>query len=519
MKTSTPIIFALVTFLACTSNRSEKADDPKSVQTYSIPKFVDSLAFQKMNDAFPVIEKIYRDQMEKNHFPSIAFGVIANGQLVYSGSFGKSNLKDSLPAGTKSLYRVASMSKSFTAMAILKLRDEGKLNLFDPVSKYIPEVISAGALTTDAPPINIQHLLTMSAGFPEDNPWGDRQLADTDQELLQLISLGISFSNVGGTTFEYSNLGFALLGKIITNISGMPYQKYITEKIMKPIGMNDSKWEHSEVPKDKLALGYRWEDDTWKEEALLHDGAYGAMGGLICSIEDFSKYVSLHLDAWPPRNSEETGPMKRSSIREMHQPWRFNNLFSDAKNRMGESCPTVSGYGYGLGWRKDCEGTVRISHSGGLPGFGSEWRIYPEYGVGVISFSNRTYGAPSAANAIALDTLIKMAGLKPRSLPPSEILNQRKNEIAKILQSWDEQHTNIFAENFFLDLSKEKWNTKAKKIMTEAGNIVSVSQVVPENQLRGSFSMVGVKKTIDVFFTLTPEAGALVQQLDVEVKE
>ena len=182
---------------------------------------------------------------------------------------------------------------------------------------------------------------------------------------------------------------------------------------------------------------------------------------------------------------------------------------------MGESCPTASGYGYGLNWRKDCKGTIRVAHSGGLPGFGSEWRIFPEYGVGVVSFSNLTYGAPSFANAMALDTLIHIAGLKPRILPPSKILEQRKNQIVKIIQSWEESGLGIFAENFFLDLSKERWKANTEKMLKEAGAVVSLGEIKAENQLRGEFSLICEKKTIRVFFTLTPEAGALVQQLDV----
>ena len=68
--------------------------------------------------------------------------------------------------------------------------------------------------------------------------------------------------------------------------------------------MNDSKWEYTEVPKEKFAPGYRWENEQWKEEPVLHDGIFGAMGGLICSSEDFSKYVAFHLSAWPPRDGE-----------------------------------------------------------------------------------------------------------------------------------------------------------------------------------------------------------------------
>lgn len=508
----------IVVTIGCTSKKAEVVTvNTGSVNQYSVPHFADTASFSNIEKVFPVIEKLYRDYAEKNHFPAISFGVIAGGQLVYSGSVGTANLATNTPATTRSLFRIASMSKSFTAMAILKLRDEGKLSLTDPVSKYIHEMNNAGALTKDAPTITIQNLLTMSAGFPEDNPWGDRQLDASDEELLKQVSEGISFSNVPGFAFEYSNLGFALLGKIISNVSGTTYQKYITNTIMKPLGMNDSKWEYDEVPKEQLALGYQWIDNEWKEIPLLHDGAYGAMGGLICSIEDFSKYVALHLAAWPARDEAEREPIRRSSIREMHQPWRFNNLFPDAKTRSGELCPVAIGYGYGLGWRKDCKGNVRISHSGGLPGFGSEWRIYPDYGIGVVSFSNHTYGAPGPPNAIVLDTLISMAGLKPRVLSPSHILNQRKEEIVKLLPAWPEAQTNIFAENFFLDESLERRRDATRKIFEEAGTIANVKPLEPENQLRGSFILEGEKKNVLIFFTLTPEKEALIQQLDLEL--
>jgi len=516
MKNLLPLLILVV--IGCTSKKNEVVSvNTSSVNRYAVPHFADTASFANIEKVFPVIEKLYRDYAEKNHFPAISFGVIAGGQLVYSGSVGTANIATNTPATTKSLFRIASMSKSFTAMAILKLRDEGKLNLTDPVSNYIPEMNGAGAPTKDAPAITIQHLLTMSAGFPEDNPWGDRQLDASDEELLKQVSEGISFSNVPGFTFEYSNLGFALLGKIISNVTGTPYQKYITDNIMKPIGMNDSKWEYDQVPKEQLALGYQWIDNEWKEIPLLHDGAYGAMGGLICSIEDFSKYVALHLTAWPARNADDQGPVRRSSIREMHQPWRFINLFPDAKTRSGELCPVAVGYGYGLGWRKDCKGNVRISHSGGLPGFGSEWRIYPDYGIGVVSFSNHTYGAPGPPNAIVLDTLISMAGLKPRVLSPSHILNQRKEEIVKLLPAWQEEQTNIFAENFFLDESLERRREATHKIFEEAGAITNVKALEPENQLRGSFILEGEKKNVLIFFTLTPEKEALIQQLDLEL--
>lgn len=512
MKKFITLVVPAVLFLACSAPTN--TDRPsKSKQHYAEP-IADSVDLGKLQAAFPVIDRIYKDYMDANHFPSIAYGVVVNGKLVHSGGYGLTNVDGNTSTSNSAMYRIASMSKSFTAMAILKLRDEGRLSLTDLVSKYVPEFSKVDALTTDAPSINIQHLMTMAAGFPEDNPWGDRQLGDSEADLIKLISEGLALSNVPGVQFEYSNLGFALLGKIIGKVSGIPYQQYITESIMKPLGMNDARWEYTEVPADKLAHGYRWEDDQWKEEKLEHDGIYGAMGGLICSMDDFSKYVAFHLAAWPPRNEPEAGPVKRSTVREMHQPWRFINIFPNNRNRNGAPCPSVAGYGYGLGWRKDCAGTVRIAHSGGLPGFGSEWRIYPDYGVGVISFANLTYGAPGSANAKAIDTLVYMAGLKPRTSPESAFLDQRKREIVYFMMDW-KADTTIFAENFFPDLSLERRKKQVSDLLAQAGGIISVSPVRAENQLRGTFTINCEKKKIEVFFTLTPEARPLVQQLDM----
>ena len=481
--------------------------------------FEDKVRLAKMKAAFPVMDKIFQDHFEKNHFPGMAYGIVADGQMIYSNAFGVANISTSTSSTVQTAFRIASMSKSFTALSILKLRDEGKLSLQDPVSKYIPELGKVKSLTKDSSPITIEHLLTMSAGFPEDNPWGDRQLDDTDAELIELINHGISFSDAPGLGFEYSNLGFGMLGKIVSTVSGKPYQQYINENILTPLGMKDSQWEYSEVSKEQLATGYRWEDEQWKEEPFLHDGAYGAMGGLICSVEDFSKYLQLHLSAWPPRNEEEASIIKRSSLREMHQLQRFGGLFPENKTRSGELCPVVSGYGYGLGYRRDCKDVVSIRHGGGLPGFGSEWRFFPDLGIGIVSLSNLTYGGMGSTNAKALDTLIYIANLKPRILPASTILLQRQNEVVELIQSWPPEKQSLLAENFFLDQSLYSWRKATTKILEESGKIIRINELNPENQLRGTFVIEGEKKNIEVFFTLTPEQTPLIQQLDLTLQE
>lgn len=490
------------------------------VATYQPPTFTDADRLKKLEPAFPIVEKLFRDVAEKRHIPGMAYGIVLDGKLVYSGGLGYTNVDKKIAATPKSLFRIASMTKSLTSMAVLKLRDEGKLRLDDPAEKYIPELKAHKYLTADAPKILVRNLLTHSAGFPEDNPWGDRQLADTDDDLTKLIQGGISNANVPSFAYEYSNLAFAMLGRIISTVSGKPYQQYITENILKPLGMNDTQWEYTKVPADRLALGYRWQEDgsgtgKWLDEPLLHDGSHGAMGGLITSIEDFSKYVAVHEAAWPPRNDVDNGPIKRSSIREMQQPWTFSGLAAQAKNSAGQVCPVTSGYGYGLGWNKNCVGLVGVGHSGGLPGFGSQWRILPEYGIGVISYGNVTYAGLGGVNTAVLDTLVALAKLQPRQLPVSPILAQRKAELLKLLPDWtNAERSGIFAENFFPDKSVAIRRKMVQDLYAKAGAIKRVGELIPENQLRGHFVMEGEKASIDVFFTLTPENPALIQQLD-----
>lgn len=212
-----------------------------------------------------------------------------------------------------------------------------------------------------------------AGGIPQDDPWADRLLGCTDDELMSIISSGLVSSSTVGTSFEYSNLGYAILGLLIKRVSGISYQEYITEKILLPLGMKDTVFEFNRVPTEKLALGYRWEENMWKIEPMLHDGAVGSMGGLITTIDDFAKYVCFHLSAWPPSDLSDDGPVRRSSVREMHQLTSFIAVSGEA----GNVSPTAAGYGYGLVVNTDTSGITSVRHAGGLPGFGSEYRCVP----------------------------------------------------------------------------------------------------------------------------------------------
>ncbi|HEV2353627.1 MAG TPA: serine hydrolase domain-containing protein, partial [Puia sp.] len=467
--------------------------------------------------AFPVIDRLYRDYAVRNRWPGLAYGIVANGKLIYSGNTGYSDIEKRIPVSSLTDFRIASMTKSFVTVAILQLRDSGKLRLDDPASLYIPDLKGQRGPASDAPEITIRNLLTHSAGFPEDNPWGDRQLADSDEQLMEMVRKGLSFSNSPGIGYEYSNTGFALLGYIVQKVSGEPYGQYINEHILKPLGMTHTYWEYTKVPADRLAHGYRWLNGKWVEQPMLHDGAYGAMGGLITTVEDFAKYEAFQLDAWPSRSGENQDVLKRSSRREMQQPSTFNNLNPGFAYFPGATgCPMVSFYGYGVRWSHDCKGRTMVGHTGGLPGFGSNWNTLPAYGIGVISCANLTYANTGAINLEVLDTLLAITRLRPRAVPVSRILQQRKSELVALLPDWQgAEKSASFAANFWLDYFVDSLRKECRQIFDRAGKIVHIGALQPDNNLRGQFVMEGERANVVVRFTLTPENPARIQEFRI----
>src|SRR3954470_7409471 len=161
---------------------------------YPPARFTDPQRPQKLEAAMPQVDELFRRYATGHKIPGMVWGVVIDGRLAHVAS---SN--PAVDAGT--VFRIASMTKSFTALAILKLRDEGKLSLEDPVSKWIPEFARMELPTRDTAPLRIRQILSHSAGFPEDNPWGDQQLGASDADLTQWLRRGIPFSTPPGTRY------------------------------------------------------------------------------------------------------------------------------------------------------------------------------------------------------------------------------------------------------------------------------------------------------------------------------
>lgn len=476
-------------------------------------QFADPQRRAKLATAFADIDRVFRAFVERAHVPGAAWGIVVDGELAHAGFAGVRDIATKAPVDADTVFRIASMTKSFTALAILKLRDEGRLSLDDPAERYVPELKDLKYPTTDSPRITIRHLLSHSEGFPEDNPWGDRQLARTDDEMSQMLRAGIPFSNAPGIAYEYSNYGFAILGRIVSRVSGRPYDEYIGDTILRPLGMTSTTLHASKVPANRLALGYRWEDERWKEEPQLPHGAFGAMGGMLTSVRDLSRYVGMFLSAWPPHDGPETAPIRRASLREMQQPSRPSGTRVTRDAATGAVRLASSSYGFGLGVQQTCDFRATVQHSGGLPGFGSLMRWLPDYGVGIVALGSLTYTGWGGVTGEALDALKKTGGLTPRAGQPSPALVQARDDVSRLILRWDDALADrIAAENLFEDRSKERRRAQIGESLARVGACSPPTRFdTVENGLRGDWTMTCERGNLRVAITLAPTMPPTVQ--------
>lgn len=479
-------------------------------------RFTDPDRQAKLESAFPQLERVAARWAEERGVPGLAWGIVIDSELAKFGSVGSRQVGEPLAIDEDTVFRIASMTKSFTALAILKLRDEGKLDLDAPVARYIPELASLAPPTRDSPPITVRHLLTHTAGFPEDNPWGDRQMELSEAELSRWLSGNIPFSTATGSSFEYSNYGFAILGRVVTNVAGKSYNEYVDSEIQEPLGLISAVWEAGDVPVDRLATGYRLQDDEdFLAEVPLGDGAFASIGGLFISSHDLAKWVALMLSAFPPRDDPESPPALRRSLREMQQGAGFPSI-GVSRSFPGASIVGVAGvYAFGLGSRQDCDLGWAVGHGGGFPGFGSYMIWLPEQGVGAFAMANLTYASPWRMVQEMLRVLHRTGGLERRQPVPSRALTDASERVARLVDHWNDRDAEaIAADNLFLDESLDRRRDAIHELRDGLG-ACEAEPIAARNALQGSFRMNCEAGWLDVDLTLAPTLPPSVQHLSV----
>ncbi|MDM4765262.1 serine hydrolase domain-containing protein [Pelomonas sp. SE-A7] len=457
---------------------------------------------------------------QRGGLAGLAYGVVIDGEPVLLGQLGHRDVASSAPVTADSVFRIASMTKSFTSLAVLKLRDAGRLNLDDPVARFVPELAGWAKPTADAGPLTIRQLLAHAGGLAEDNPYGERLIGISAKDLSAWMKQGISFSTVPGSEFEYSNLGFVLLGQVVSQASGRPYQRYITEEILRPLGMNSSYWNSAAVPKEHLALGHRKAPpgpQKFVAVPMVQDGeAGGAMGGLMLSSNDLARYIAFMLAAYPARNDAETGPVSRRTLREMQ-----SGLGAPAITVSRPPVPgaplggQASSYGFGLNVVDDCRSGRMVSHGGGLPGYVSRMVWLPDRGVGVFALLNQSNASAGAVTRLLLQVLQDSGALKPRVPTASTQLMQMVRASSELIADWSDVRAQaLAADALFLDTPLASRRTEITALREGLG-ACKPGAVKAETALRGSYRLECEKGSLDVSLTLSPTETPKIQSLDL----
>ncbi|MFX1355665.1 MAG: serine hydrolase domain-containing protein [Promethearchaeota archaeon] len=369
-----------------------------------------------------MIENLIINIMKQMQIPGLTIAIIQDGELVYSGGFGARNLEINLPMTENTLFGIGSITKSFTALAIMQLVEQGKIELNSPLNKYIDF-----KLGSKRNPITIHHALSHSSGIPDLNgavlaiakgsgfmdplyPMSSRK-----DFLLHLNGAFKEILYEPDKNFLYNNDLFTSLGLIIESITGMEYDVYIKENILKPLGMNKSFFSRDEFEReDNKATGYVSikKDEPLKGIEHLCDFLLYAPGGLITTVTQMVNYMKGLMNGGVFEGNQI---IKKSSLEQMwshHIEIPENNRYSVA---------TKGWYGYG--WiTEDFFDHVLIHHGGSIPGISAICAMIPEKKLGIVVGINRDLGE---MRKILISTLIALLlGINVNDANP--ILNIQK---------------------------------------------------------------------------------------------
>jgi len=369
-----------------------------------------NLSSELFDDSKEKFENSIVTAMAQAHIPGLSVALVNGDRVIYARGFGARNLKDNLPATPNTLYGIGSCTKSFTALAIMQLVEQGKLDLQDPVSKYLQFKIGS-----KEDPITIHHLLTHSSGIPN---LGVAELVimrmmGIDDKMTPLSSLDDCLLHVNNASEEvaakpgkrlfYFNEGYTLLGEIIERVSKLKYRDYIKEKILKPLKMNRSTFLKEEFEKDSDTMTpyfVKSKEGTITATPLIHPfhKFIHAPGGLISSVMEMANYLIATMNDGV---FEDTRILDWSLLKQMH------TIYIDTETTMGRAHALGSrgkeGYGYGWFVLEDFLGHKLVSHSGSTGVSSGRLSFIPDLKIGIAEAANVGQGPdPILFSALAL---------------------------------------------------------------------------------------------------------------------
>lgn len=333
----------------------------------------------------PQIDAFLNEMVDQEHFSGVAL-VVKNGDVLHAKGYGfasEGSLND-----VNTAFHVASVTKQFTAAAIMQLVEAGTLDLTGSINSYLPEKYRTPTWSG----IQVHHLLSHSSGiadYPVTRGYYDVVdgfcLGDTvDGMIREAMSKDVEF--MPGTEYSYSNIGFTLLGEIIEEQTSTPYEVYMQENVFQPMGMLSSRIHvEGHVPAANEATGHRWDDESTRhvKDDVVSLPATAPDGGLVTTLSDFVRWVEIYTEG----NPDVLSAASIDTMTTQHVPM----------GRGGE----IDAYGYGLG-----VGKRLIGHSGYIVGFRSRFDFARENETLVAVFTNNTSNDPARISAGLLTIVI-----------------------------------------------------------------------------------------------------------------
>ena len=332
------------------------------------------------------LDEIVNDNFDDERDAGLAAAVVENGEIVWFTGLGHSDLESHRRPGHLTTSRVASITKTFTATAILKLRDAGMLELEDPLVLHIPEFAAARALAGTVEAVTIKRLLTHHSGLSTEPPlptWAGPDFPEIDRIIDAISEAEIVIPQ--DSQWKYSNFAFGLLGEVVHRLTGKGYTEYVESEIIRPLNLRCTTFDVDEVGPERMATGYlpgAQPGSSLRKAPYAHLHGLTSAGQLHSNINDLARWIGFHTAAF------ESPVLDRRSLDEMHRPVYISPDWS---------------WGQALGWRAHRRGErVYLEHGGGIHGYSSQVVFNKPAKMGAITLANVWPPPPRDSIAMAL---------------------------------------------------------------------------------------------------------------------
>jgi CubicO group peptidase (beta-lactamase class C family) len=458
------------------------------------------------------LEAIVSARVESHGTPGIFATLFKGSDLYFERGLGVRATGGAVP-DSHTTFRIASCTKSFTIAALLKLRDQGKLHLDQLITEFVPEFTFSKLSSATTIP-TLRQLASMSSGLPTDDPWADRQESITPQDLREIVARGVNATSATGASFQYSNLGFALLGLTIEKVSGRDFREFVTTEFLNPLGMNQSGFDAEGFAEVDLAWGYRRVEESWVILPFSASGSFSSIGGLFSSGRDLRIWSNWFYSAFTDEVIRED-LLSATSRREMQY---ISTPIPVAAQPNGEV--RLSGYGFGLFIEHDNKWGQFVSHSGGYPGFSSHMRWHLPTGLGVVVLENATYSGAMATAISLLEAALEGINFQ---LPDSEIWPTTFSFAEKadaLVRNWsDGAAGEISSENVALDIPFSERAASIAKLTREVGGLKEFAGIHRERSdspLHLVWKIAGHQGDLSCEIRLTPNFPPQIQTFRVK---